>query len=133
METCNSFDFASGKSPDKYLDWMDSLPTYFEVGKYILVHAGLKFGVKNPLEDSDAQMWVRNWYHNINYNWLGDRYIVHGHTPRIKSDILKMKDELEERRVLNLDGGCVFGKEGYGELVCFEMGGGDVVFERGGE
>jgi serine/threonine protein phosphatase 1 len=92
--------------PENYITWMAQLPLYLEIPGYVLVHAGLNFNNSDPFEDQKALTWIRNWYYNINYDWLGDRVIVHGHTPMGMQQIKQEFAQLQQRRVLDIDGGC---------------------------
>jgi serine/threonine protein phosphatase 1 len=108
---------------DKYLQFLSNLEFYYEVDEYILVHAGLNFKVPLPLSEEISMLWIRDWYHNLNRNWLGDRIIIHGHTPIPKEEIQNQFKNLEKLPVLNIDGGCVHkGKRrGVGYLCAFDM------------
>ena len=64
----------------KYWTFLNGLEMYLEVDNFILVHAGLDFRNENPLTITNEMMFIRNWHHKINEEWLGDRYIIHGHT-----------------------------------------------------
>ncbi len=96
--------------PKPYFDFMESLPYYLEVDNYLLVHAGLNFNT-DPLEDKDAMIWIRRWYADLDKEWLGDRIIVHGHTPIATSIIQQQHNELEQLPVLNIDNGCFVKKD----------------------
>jgi len=88
-ETINSFGLTHLKDIDiEYINWIKGLERYIEIDNYILVHAGLDFNLEDPLKDEYGLLWVRDWYKHIDYNWLDDRIIVHGHTP-IKLSNLK--------------------------------------------
>ena len=45
---------------DKYLHFLESLESYFEVEEYILVHAGLNFKVPLPLSEEISMLWIRD-------------------------------------------------------------------------
>lgn len=94
--------------PDKYLDWMSGLAHYFELPDYILVHAGINFEATAPLEDRHSLLWLRNWYDQIDREWLGSKIIVHGHTPVRHSDIKLRVRLLNAIPALDIDAGCVF-------------------------
>lgn len=102
---------------DRYLEFLESLDYYFEVGNYILVHAGLNFKVENPLSDFDAMLWIRNWHNMIDKDWLVARVIVHGHTPVKVKETEKMLQSLDSFPVVNIDTGAVFGTS----LTCLEL------------
>jgi serine/threonine protein phosphatase 1 len=49
---------------------------------YTFVHAGLNFGLnQDPFIHVEKMIWIRNWYKDIDYHWLADRYIP-CYTPR---------------------------------------------------
>jgi len=104
---------------------------YFEVDEYILVHAGFNFKIPLPFADGDAMLWIRDWYHNLNRNWLGDRIIVHGHTPMRKDEIREQFKNLDNLPILDIDGGCVHkGKRrGVGYLCAFDMTNRELYFQ----
>jgi len=121
-QTLDSFDTKDIQSvPQKYLQWMENLPLFIEHEQYIFVHGGLNFKVANPLEAKQSMLWIRNWYSDINYDWLKDRIIVHGHTPTSKSEIELMLDKLEYMQYLDIDAGCVFEYRGLGNLCAVDL------------
>lgn len=137
-ETLLSFGLDSpDQLPATYLDFIQAMDFYHEVDKFILVHAGLNFTgpettdregdgflwrLHNPLTDRESMLWIRWWYDHINWDWLRDRMIIHGHTPIETDDISEMFLALNEDRVLDIDNGC-FAKyrEGLGQLCAFDM------------
>jgi len=132
-ECLQSFGVSSAQNiPQLYLNWMNDLPHYFEVGNYILVHAGFKFDMPNPLEEQHSMLWARYWYDKINWQWLGDRIIVHGHTPIELNNILSLQKNVAENQYLNLDNGCVYLnlKKGLGHLVALELGSNELTTQH---
>lgn len=108
-QTLESFGgYPISEIPEKYWDFIVALEPKLEIGPYIFVHAGLNFGVDNPFEDIDNMMWIRDWHEAINYDWLGDRYIIHGHTPIPVQSIQDSLLQFEQRRVMNIDAGCFY-------------------------
>jgi len=109
--------------PEPYMTWLNALPYYLEVENYILVHAGFKFDMPNPFEEKTAMLWQRDWYDRINYDWLGERIIIHGHTPISKLGIQDMVKYVKKRPVIDIDNGCVFGARhsGMGRLCALEL------------
>jgi serine/threonine protein phosphatase 1 len=124
-ETLQSFGASHvGQIPEKYLEFMQNMPLVLESGEYILVHGGLLFDPpEDPLTPKFEQLWKRDWYGTIDYKWLDKRYILHGHTPIGRQEIMKLHLSLETLQVLNIDGGCVFGDRfgGMGSLCVFSM------------
>lgn len=107
--------------PMEYLEWIDRLAYYIEIDQYILVHAGLNFDLPDPLEGKEAMLWIRNWYDRIKKDWLGDRIIVHGHTPTPAFDVYENLQEITERSTLIIDGGAVYDIPNLGYLFAFDL------------
>ncbi|RMG23107.1 MAG: serine/threonine protein phosphatase [Bacteroidetes bacterium] len=108
--------------PRAYLDFAQSLDYVLEVDEYILVHAGLNFSSPNPLEPCEDMLWIRWWYDEIDYDWLQNRYIVHGHTPVPWQDIRQMHKKLDARRFIDIDNGCfAFFRPNLGQLCAFDL------------
>ena len=116
-DTMDSFSVRTYDQIDsKYKTFFYNTQLYIEFEKYILVHAGLNFKTGDPFEDTHSMMWIRGF--KIDEPWLGDRVIVHGHTP-IPFDVIKTQ---AGGKVINLDGGCVYKKiTGMGNLVALEL------------
>lgn len=131
--------------PERYIEFMDSFDYFVEVDNYILVHAGLNFKgqtkdaqgegflwrLNNPLKDRKSMLWLRWWYEDIDWNWLRDRVIVHGHTPIEKSEIEDMVSLLDQDQVLDIDNGC-FAKyrAGLGNLCAFDLNSKELIFQE---
>ncbi len=107
--------------PERYIDWMRGLPRYVEISGYILVHAGINFDLEDPLSDEHDLIWIRDWYRNLNRSWLGDRVIVHGHTPQVRGVVESHLAGLEHRPVICIDGGCVFPRSAYSRLCALDL------------
>lgn len=108
--------------PVKYMDFFKTLEYTIEVDGYILVHAGLDFRSRNPLAPDVNMLYLRDWYDTIDFGWLGDRIVVHGHTPISKAEIEGMGRNLKYRRVIDIDCGC-FAQHlpGKGYLCAFDL------------
>lgn len=91
--------------PEPYLLFLDQLQYYLELPDYLLVHAGFDFAGGNPLANVEAMLWIRQF--TVDAAFLGDRRIVHGHTPTPASRIRQnVANPLAQ--VFNIDGGCVY-------------------------
>ena len=121
-QTIGSFGVSKmAKVPIQYLDWMRQLPHYFEVDNYILVHAGLNFSEGDPMEDEMGMLWARGWYKYIDNDWLGERIVVHGHTP-IREDMVKIGLRgIHYIPAINIDNGCVYDRDGMGQLCALDL------------
>ena len=84
--------------PEEYMNWMRSLPKYYEDDTIIVAHAGAKPGV--PMnEQSDAMLlWYR--YEQRGPALMG-KHFYHGHTP-----FRGFIDTRDDRT--NVDTGCVY-------------------------
>ena len=109
LETLMSFGINSYEELDqKYKTFFESLILKAEIDNYIFVHAGINnIHFKDPFLPS-VVLYARNWYEFIDRKWLGDRYIIHGHTPRIVEEINTQFDLFETNRYLNIDAGCCY-------------------------
>ena len=122
VTTLQSFGVSNSQEiPKGYIEWMKDLDYYFEVDQYILVHAGLNFDAENPLEDFYEMIWIRHWTEDIDKEWLGDRIIIHGHTPTKELEIKQYVKTLKEVPALVIDNGCVFESFGLGNLIAFDL------------
>ena len=134
-ETLKSFGINSiRQTPTPYLVFMKSLPFYHLTDNYILVHAGLKFRKgQDPLADETNMMWVRDWYADVNRAWLGDRIIVHGHTPQPMEDTEMQLRALWYLPYLNIDCGACFKNkihQGGGRLCAFDLTNQELFFQE---
>ncbi len=120
-----------GEIEEPYLSFFHEMDTIHQTDTYILVHAGLNFQHSDPLADNMAQMWIRNWYHHIDLDWLEDRKIVHGHVPTEKERLLEFFSSYQQRGVLGIDGGCVYmdTRPGMGYLCAFDLNADRLFFQ----
>ncbi len=106
---------------DKVIDWMQGLPFYHEIPGYLLVHAGLNFRAEDPLADKQAMLWIRYFQEDIDLDWLGDRIVVHGHTPATASQIEADIRFMSMNKCCCIDSGCAFTKQGLGYLTVLNL------------
>ena len=64
---------------ERYHSFLSSLPYYYELDRYYLVHAGFNFDVENPFEDKVSMLWIR--YFDPPADALKGKQVVHGHDP----------------------------------------------------
>lgn len=126
----------SDEIPSRYSEsvarWMMTLDYYHETPGYLLVHAGFNFRHHYPLEDTEAMLWIRYWYDDMKLNpsFLGDRIIVHGHSP---AKMLQIKNEIRQMKatqVTCIDSGCAQSYEGMGYLTALNLDTGQPTFVR---
>lgn len=109
------------KQHKKTMEWMNRLEYYHETPGYFLVHAGLNFLGMDPLMDEDAMLWIRNWYGDLDRDWLGDRILVHGHTPAHYQEIEMGVQYMAETRRACIDAGCPWQKPGMSYLTVLNL------------
>ncbi len=110
--------------PIEYIDFCKSLPYYLLGDDFIVVHAGINFSFENPLTHSEDLMWIRDWYGHVNYDWLQNRKIIHGHSPQTRQEIEEQFQSFEEKQILNIDCGVYNSlnkKHGLGNLCAFDI------------
>ncbi|MEM9234283.1 MAG: metallophosphoesterase family protein [Pseudomonadota bacterium] len=74
--------------PDSHFQFLMSLPSLYEVGAYVFVHAGV-----DPHRSVDEQserdlLWIRGSFLEAGEEHFDGRIIVHGHTPVKKAENL---------------------------------------------
>lgn len=131
-ETLNSFGINRLKDLDKkYIDWFFGLKFFYKTSDFIFVHAGIDFNKSKPLKSRMKMLWIRDWYHSINYNWLKSKTIIHGHTPISENQIRERLENIKSTQVLAIDNGCVLkGLSGYGNLCCLELDNMSLTFQK---
>jgi serine/threonine protein phosphatase 1 len=117
-KTLESFDvdFLHEMQP-AYQEFFNKLPLYYEQGNYLFVHAGFNFDKDDLFEDEEAMLWIRGF--EPNQPKLGNKIVIHGHTPMPLNDILN-----QTGNVINIDAGCVFKSKNnmnYGHLVALHV------------
>ncbi len=75
--------------PDLYKDFFQSTKIIMELDNYILTHAGLNFENEDLFADQDFMLWGREV--KSNQPKLGNKILLHGHTPKPLDYILKQK------------------------------------------
>ncbi len=104
---------------------------YAITDKFIFVHAGLDFSIQNPLDNTEAMLWLIDWYKNINYKWLKNRIIIHGHQSISCEQIENQLKNINSLQVINIDNDCVSkNKKGFGSLCCLELTEMKLIFQE---
>ena len=92
-----------GDIPQRYRNFLDSLPLYIQLDDFVLVHAGLNFDTPNPFEDTSAMLWTRSPF--VDRQRIGGRRLICGHTT---VSLTRLQASLNYSKIM-LDNGCVFG------------------------
>ncbi len=96
----------NGEFEIKYLSFIKSLPYYYELDNFILVHAGLDFEEEDPFTDKMSMIYARNY--EVDRTKIKNKIIIHGHTPVDLSEIESQIKIHEKNGRINLDNGCVY-------------------------
>ena len=143
--TLNSFKVTEVEDiPEKYIVLLKSFKYFIETDGYILVHAGLNFQTSQPTQDSSfiwkvvqpfrdrkSMLWIRDWYQDIDRDWLRGRTIIHGHTPISDDEIRRMFQAVKVLPVIDIDNGCfVDYQQGMGQLCAFDMTNKELFFQH---
>jgi serine/threonine protein phosphatase 1 len=106
----------AGDIPQRYRDFLGSLPLYILLDDFIIVHAGLNFTPSDPFEDTDAMLWTRS--PSVDRRRTGGRRLICGHTP---VPLTRLRLSLDSSKIM-LDNGCVFGGlPEMGNLIALEL------------
>jgi serine/threonine protein phosphatase 1 len=116
----------------KYKEMFESLPYYYELEDFLLVHAGFDFSKDNIYSNVDAMLTIRFWETDL-LKTHGKK-IIHGHQPTFKNKI-KVAVRHKNNRI-PLDNGCVYAlsKEHkynkIGSLCCLELNSMKLTFQK---
>ncbi len=124
----NIIDPHTDKIKMQYMRFMESLPYYYILEDFILVHAGLNFAAFDPLQDFEAMLYIRNF--KTESHFLRGRQVVHGHTPQ---SLLTIQHHIRRNLpTIPLDNGCVYygKKKDLGYLTAYNLSTRELVLQR---
>ena len=118
-ETLKSFGVKHPREiPKEYIDWMNACVPYIELEKYILVHAGMNFDIRDPFEDTKSMMWTRRF--RVDYRRTHGKKIIHGHIPIDYTFMSTVIEENDNYDFIALDNGVYETTQaGMGNLMAF--------------
>lgn len=112
--------------PSRYVKFIQSLPYYFEIENYLLIHAGLNFDLDDPFKDDYAMLNIRNM--EVDLKKTGNKKIIHGHVPQSYLDIENEAGFSENH--ISIDGGCVYSHiHALNHLVALEIQSGKLYLQ----
>ena len=88
------------------MDFIQSLPYYYKLDHFILVHAGLDFKEEDPLSEYMSMIFARNY--EVDLVKTKGRIVIHGHTPIPLNEIERQIKIRKKLGRINLDNGCVY-------------------------
>jgi len=122
-ETLSSFGINHiAQLPESYLRFLKDTRHYIQTEECIFVHAGLNLLLDNPFADTETMLWDRKFQYDALK--LGNRPIVHGHTPRRREYISGQP----VAGSINIDGGCVYPV--FNHLVALDVGNQQYYFQE---
>lgn len=126
---------SDGKIYKRYLDFVYSLPDYYDTGDFLLVHAGLNFNLDDPLSDRLSILGERRFRDNADISKIGMRRVIHGHQPTSITIIRHLVNSKSD--IVPLDAGCVYVKprrgidyEELGRLCCLDLDSNELVVQE---
>jgi serine/threonine protein phosphatase 1 len=101
-----------------YKDFIIRLPFFYELDKFLLVHAGFNTSITDPFKDTSGMIWSDSFeYDPIK---LKKKIVVHGHTPKYIDEIISAISG--KNMVIPLDNGVnEHHSKGQGNLVCLDI------------
>lgn len=96
------------------IDFVNSLPYYHKIDKYVFVHAGVNPSYSSwEMTPRDEMIWIREQF--LDNNLPHEEIFVHGHTPVV--NLHGKHDIFFNGNKIGIDGACVYG----GQLNCLEI------------
>lgn len=106
--------------------FIETLPYYYDLGDFYLVHAGFDFSKEKPFEDTHSMLWMRKFGPGL-IN-IGKRKIVHGH---IETPLEEIRKTVSQRnKIICIDGGCHRKDAPYGHLCGLDLDNFDLYFQE---
>lgn len=134
-ETLRSFGVENvHQVPSTYLKFFQSLPFYFEIKNYILIHAGLNFDLDDPYKDDFSMLNIRHM--EVDLKKTGNKKIIHGHVPQSYLDIenaltFPTLQAGGHDNHISIDGGCVYSHiHALNHLVALEIQSGLLYLQK---
>jgi serine/threonine protein phosphatase 1 len=119
MKRYEEYQTISADEKRLFVDFLLSLPLYYETETTFFVHAGFNFERKSIFDDTSAMVNTRAFHYDARK--ASNKRLVHGHLP-VELAIMKKRIE-REFPVIPLDNGCVYSGErkDMGSLCCLEL------------
>lgn len=105
--------------PVEHINWMKSLPFFFDLGDYWLVHAGVDPSLQLNQQSPNQFCWIRNEFHRSSKPYFEDKTIVIGHTITFTFDGIKPGKIAQGPGWLGIDTGVYH--HGQGWLTILEL------------
>lgn len=97
---------SNGEIEHRFYNFIVNLPYFYELDQFILVHAGLDFEERFPLDDTSSMIYIRDF--NLDREKINNKILIHGHTPISLDEIKNQINSHQQLGKINLDNGCVW-------------------------
>lgn len=124
------FDKEKNINPD-YQQFIETLPYYFELEDFYLVHAGFDFENENPFENTYAMMNLPKF--EINKKLVNGKIIIKGHTPVAIPETLNQIENRVQSQVICIDSGCFIQEEPFGNLSALNLDTFELIWQESRE
>jgi serine/threonine protein phosphatase 1 len=116
--------------PSKYIEWINKLLYHYSYNNYLFVHAGVDFTKYNFLNDKNFILTTRKTIFNKDSHHTP--ILIHGHTPQRLDEIINNFKNLENNKIIGIDGGCVYHKNNFekGYLIGFDLSEKKLIFQE---
>lgn len=106
--------------PASYFEFLETTKMYLELGDFIFVHAGINMSLENPFENKHDLLWLRDWKSVFSKEWLGNRKVIHGHSPMVEHEIKQQFKNGDS--VMCIDNGSfVQNRDGFGSMCVLKI------------
>lgn len=99
--------------PQDHIDWMQSLPTYLDLGDIWLAHAGLSPNLPLAEQTEEQFCWVRQEFHGMTKPYFPDKQIITGHTITFTLPGVRPGELAQGQGWLDIDTGAYHPKSGW--------------------
>ena len=96
------------------MEFLESLVTFYQIGPFGFVHAGVRSGVPFDEQTDKDRLWIRGEF--LKAQKREDLFIIHGHSP-VDSPYI-------DHRRINVDTGAYYS----GRLTAVKLAGNEAVF-----
>jgi serine/threonine protein phosphatase 1 len=103
----------------EHIEWMKTLPLYYDLGDYWLVHAGVDPHLTIDQQSSDQFCWIRTPFHHSNEPYFNDKTIIIGHTITFTFKGLKSGQLASGKGWIGIDTGVYHHEQGW--LTALEL------------
>lgn len=95
------------KLHSKYSDFFRSLPHFYELDDFYLVHGGFDFTKEAPFSDTQSMLWLRAT--KIDNRFVKNKTIICGHTVTYRQDIINAVKS--RKQLICIDNGAYYTKK----------------------